>query len=416
MDVDNTATGSVDSGRVRSAYRPLAVGLLALIYAAVVSALALALAARDIALVGTLDKYLGDFRTALFSPRAPEQRSDIAVVLITEDTLLDYSVRSPISGKLIGALLEGIDRAKPKAIGLDFIFDRRTPVTADFIAAAKRVKSPLVLGAIDDRLAGLPRESLATQAEILREIDRPVGHLLLEHKVGFLASGNDTIRYLAANYTGQPKRTSLANVLTQAAGYRYEPPNRQIAWQLPPGDTSQSLYLTLNVPRHQPAVLDTDRNSVVPASWNELLHDRVVLVGASMVDRDRHAAPLSAIDDLRVPGVMIHAQAIAQRIDGSNGHSRDIRSLPIAAAFIFVTLTALACFMIGRRYRSGLHRQVMSVVGLALIGLLSIFAFWLLRIDLPSGALAFAWVAGTFGGSASDWVTGKIGLQDHVAT
>ena len=62
MDVDNTATDSVDSVRMRSASRPLAVGLLALIYAAIVSALALALAARDIALVGTLDKYLGDFR------------------------------------------------------------------------------------------------------------------------------------------------------------------------------------------------------------------------------------------------------------------------------------------------------------------------------------------------------------------
>ena len=380
-------------------------------YACASSALGLWLAARDIAVVDTVDKYLGDFRTALFSPRAAAQRADIAVVLIGETTLLDYDVRSPISGRLLGKVIEGIDRAGPKAIGLDFIFDRRTPYSAEFLAATKRVKSPLVLGAVDDRISGLPKESLETQAEILAAIGRPVGHLLLEHKAGLLATGNDTIRYVAGPYRGLLRRDSLASMLARAAKYNHEPANRLIAWQLEPTDTSQPLFLTLTVPRHPQDGVGGDTGTVVPDSWAELLHDRVVLVGANMVDRDQHTTPLSVIDGRRVPGVMIHAQALAQRLDGSTGHSRDIRALPIWSTFLFVTLVALVCFAAGRRYRSGTHKKVLGALGLCLIGVVSVLAFWLWQVDLPSGALALAWVAGTVGGNYGDWVLSWLGSR-----
>ena len=68
----------------------LARAAIALVLCALVAAAGLLMNQHNLALVDTLDKHIGDLRIALASPRSPAQRSDIAVVLITEETLLDY--------------------------------------------------------------------------------------------------------------------------------------------------------------------------------------------------------------------------------------------------------------------------------------------------------------------------------------
>ena len=57
------------------------------------------------------------------------------------------------------------------------------------------------------------------------------------------------------------------------------------------------------------------------------------------IARDQHLTPLSILDGTPMPGVYIHAQALAQRIDGN----RDIRRLPLPLIWLIAFLVSFAC-------------------------------------------------------------------------
>ena len=131
---------------------------------------------------------------------------------------------------------------------------RRTPATDELIATLRdRVKSKLVLGALDDRYLGEPvagvrdtpdalgRESLAVQEEMLAAIGKPAGHLWLERKAGLFTPGNATVRFVGgpnpkATPGSGPSRESFSAVIAKAAGHPHEPASRLISWQRPPAN------------------------------------------------------------------------------------------------------------------------------------------------------------------------------------
>ena len=224
--------------------------LPAVIFSMGVAALGLLLNGADISPVDTVDKLIGDYRIAWGSPRAAAQRSDIALVLITEETLLDYESRSPIDRGLVAGLIHAIDAAGPKVIGVDLILDRHTSRDAEFLQAIRQAKTPIVLGAIDDRLS-VPAESLSVQQDILSAANRPYGHLLLEKKAGFISINDGIVRFVAAPYHGAPSGDAFSAVIAREVGARHEPRNNVISWLKPPRD-GQPLFPSLFIPRHDP--------------------------------------------------------------------------------------------------------------------------------------------------------------------
>ena len=414
-------TSPAEPARTSSSARRLALAIVAGLYAGVVAAISLVLHRADLAIVHTFDKHVGDWRIALGSPLAAVQRSDIAIVLITEETLLDYESRSPIDRALVGELVRAIDSAGPKAIGVDLIFDRRTRNDARLLEALREAKARVVLGSVDARIAHIPAESLAIQAEFLKAAARPYGHLMLGRKESLLASHDSVVRYVAqpdgsgvrrpeaavvvGGTRGVPASAAEASpeafvdVLAAAAGIAVKPGVRLISWLRPP-DAQTDLFATLALPRHSPDAVRPALDGLFQPSWRELLKDRVVLIGATMIDRDQHTTPLSVLDRSQMAGVLIQAQALAQRIDGN----RDVREIPNWMVAVVAGVVALSCFLASRRH-TGLnpHGLFYGLLGVVLIGTASFLAFWLWRIDIPSIALATAWALGGVGGFVSNW-------------
>lgn len=365
-----------------------------LTYCAVVALFGLIV--QKLELIDDLDKRLADWRTSLLSERAAHTRDEIVVLQITGRTLADYEVQSPISGKLLTTLIREIDKAEPKVLGLDFYFIRQTQFTDTLITAIKAAQHDIVIGAVDDRLPGIEPESLTKQAEILKAAGRPKGHIFLERKLGLLDTGNDIIRYIGRPHPGTPSVPSFASVIASTAGYPYEPKSTLIAWQRPP--KSGILYKVFDIPRHKPTDLDQNPSVVLPPEIAKALRCKIVLLGANVADRDQHLTPLSASDGATMPGLLIHAQAVAQRIDGYNGHARDIRELPSWATLLTAFGVAVLCFQLARRLGSSGLDLVMSLMQTAFILCLAWFAFWYWRLESPSAALTVAWGGGTFGG------------------
>jgi adenylate cyclase len=394
----------------------------AVVLCTLIAAAGLVMNQYNLSMVDTLDKHLGDWRIALGSPRAPAQRPDIAVVLITEETLLDYESRSPIDRGLLAELIRAIDASAPRAMALDLIFDRRTRSDDRLLAALKGTKAPIVLGAIDRRIQG-PQQSLALQAEFLAAAGRPVGHLMLERKTGMLAGASDsTVRLVAGPAAGEESPRSdpapsavprsppeaFADMIARSAGANHRPAYRDISWLRRPA-SGEPLFMVLRLPQHDPETLKPALAGLFLDSWRELLKGRIVLVGAHMVDRDQHTTPLSILEGT-VPGVLIHAQALAQRLDGT----RDIVRWPWWIVFPIVTIVALACFAAARWTGLNPHGALFGLAGLALIGLASFLAYWLGRVDFPSIALTVAWLGGGAGGFGSEWLFRRLGVEKCV--
>ncbi|MDF0497338.1 CHASE2 domain-containing protein [Bradyrhizobium yuanmingense] len=339
------------------------------------------------------DRIGSDQRTVWLATRADRQRSDIALVTIGEDSLRDYPFISPISRTLLAALVCEIDAVAPKALGLDVIIEPPSPGDDDLIRAISIAKHPIVLGGIDDRYArsnpdeaALTQEGILFQENFARASGVSIGHIWLEHKTGFFHKDDETVRYVAASNVGHPSRESFSYVLAKAAGYDHRPISRIIAWLRPPQDQTTPLFPQLTVPRHKPDDLARGRKLFSSAEL-ELLKGRIVLVGATMSDRDRHKTPLSVRDGRRAPGVAIHAQVVAQIID-----ERDITETTNWAKLLLYFLTSAACLALSTFYKIHAHHEI-GAVAVALFGLA---LFWGFSIDIPVGPLIFVGMVSVF--------------------
>jgi CHASE2 domain-containing sensor protein len=239
---------------------------------------------------------------------------------------------------------------------------------------------------------------------------------MLERKIGRLPSGNDnTVRRLAEPLRQSsedrlckgvtPPSEPLADVAARVVGAKLNDGQRQIAWQRQPRGGSD-LFDTLAIPRHDPAMAGSLAAKLKSAAWPDRLKGRVVLIGAQMIDRDVHETPLSVLEG-PVPGVMIHAQAIAQRLDGH----RDISVLPFSLNLSAVALLAYATFWLARIVSRQLpevgvvswcYGKAWAVGGFVLIGLAGLLALRIGGIELSSIALATVWIGAGWGGKMSN--------------
>jgi CHASE2 domain-containing sensor protein len=137
-----------------------------------------------------------------------------------------------------------------------------------------------------------------------------------------------------------------------------------------------------------------------------VLKDRIVLIGARMIDRDKHSTPLSVLDSTTMPGVMVQAQVLAQRLDGD----RDITLLPLWIVLPIVGGVGLLCFVAARQLSLSANGLIYQTSGLLIVGIASFLAFAYYRVDLPSIALATAWAGGAVGGWHSDWLYRQFGV------
>jgi adenylate cyclase len=118
-----------------------------------------------------------------------------------------------------------------------------------------------------------------------------------------------------------------------------------------------------------------------------------VLIGGDFVDRDKHLTPLSIADGARLPGVVVHAQILAQLIDG-----RSLYTMPWLNELLLLIAVAFLGFLLSLRWRIKRFGWQLFFGGLVvLIGLGSIL-FVFFNIIAPSTTLFFAWTFGVTGG------------------
>jgi CHASE2 domain-containing sensor protein len=249
---------------------------------------------RHIALLRQGELLLDDFRLAYFAPPR-EQHSDIVVLTIDEETLTQFPFRSPINRRLIADLVQTLAERNVRALGIDLIFDQPTNADDDraLQAALDAFGAPTII-AIGDTTNGLTPRQLAFQEEFLK--GRTVG------LAGMLMTAG-VVRHIYPGEEGSGGfQPSFAAALAEVVGVAPPTAAQELYYRLPKDGTPA----IRNFPaRH----LQT-----LPPAW---FTGKIVLLGADLPNQDTFRTPLSvAQSGATMAGIFIHAQALAQLIDG----------------------------------------------------------------------------------------------------
>ncbi|MEL6297023.1 MAG: CHASE2 domain-containing protein [Pseudomonadota bacterium] len=349
---------------------------------ALATALTVDVAARKSFLLW-LEHWTGDIRTAMFADRRDSQHPGVVVVSVTDETLTAFPYRTPVDRAFLAKLIKTLDSMQPRAIGLDMLMIHPTEPDkdADLVATLKSTRTPFVIAAADSRIV-LTDAERAAQTAFIAATNAAPGYANL------LTGGDQVVRHIAAADGTTDYGISFAAALAGANPAPRDTP-RRIAWLLKPKDNSDT-FLTLPAHLIQPPSLPAP--SPTANALARFVKDRIILIGADLPDIDRHLTPLPEWEGEEVPGVMLHAQAVAQMLDG-----REITPLRREVLMWLYGLLALIGAWIGER----LGLLAYSALGgsmLVLIAGIDIALFVLTRQFLPFGACAIAVMLGMIGG------------------
>ena len=303
------------------------------------------------------------FQATAFRLVAPVQppHPRLALIGIGEATLDAFPYRSPVDRAFLARLIKDLAKAGVAAIGLDLLLDQKTEPAKDAALreAMRQAGVPVVVISVAPETA-LPPARAQVLAEFLEGVASGTANLPREVFDG-------TVREHVPRHpdTGAP---SFAAALAGALGAAVPDQPFALAWRR----TAQGPVAP---------VYPAEAVSLLPAEW---LRGRVALIGSMQPGIDEHRTIASTFGRPSF-GIEIHAQALAQMLDGN------------AAA--------------GTRFA---WREALAVAGMAALGLLAGARLAGRPLLLALGGLGAAYLAAVLAVQAAGGVAWP-GLQPILA-
>jgi len=313
-----------------------------------------------------LETFARDVRLSRAWPSRPLD-SDIVVVAVTDKSLASYPYLSPIDRALLAQLLQTVDQAKPKVVGLDVLLDRPTHPERDAILAAtlRQFKTPLVLA------RSTPRgQEGRFEKTTLANLTTGTANLAADSTDGVIR------RLLVWDALGSP---TLAGALAQALGRELPENGAPIDFGLTAAGVLPFQII--------PAELLVDDPDAAP-----LLRGKIVLIGGLVGGSDVHSTPLrfaATPTGAAMPGVLIHAFQLRQLLGPPP---------PLAPQWIWPGLAVTAAAILGLAVGRSIWPTVLQF-GLWAVGVLglTLAAFALAAAGLFMVNMTTVWLAFAIG-------------------
>ncbi|CCQ72578.1 CHASE2 domain-containing protein [Magnetospira sp. QH-2] len=326
---------------------------------------------RYVPLLAALENRLADLRVATLAPSLPPHER-IILATLTEETLARFPYRSPVDRGFLADLLTTLQDKGAAAVGLDILLDQPTESAKDSVL--RRVVANLqmpFIAAYATEQDQLTAQQAAYLDEFLSKDHRALVNLMRDRVDG-------AVRWV---YPGGERNGTWVPgfVAALAASQGTTPPKtvQPMVWRQPPGPDQPAFK---RFPAHAMGFL--------PADWIE---GKIVLIGVDLPFEDRHRTPFSGFRDGPgdVPGVAIHAHALAQVLDGSRPTGREDW-----AAWMVIALGALLGLLLARPSWSMAPKVLGGLAALA-TGWVILFALyatlqWQLPLIGPSAAYVLA--------------------------
>ncbi len=333
-----------------------------------------------------LEYWTADWRTAFLSDTRKSEHPRICVVVIDDKTLEPYPYLSPTDRGLLAEIVAAAKKAGAAVLGLDFYFVKATEPDKDaaLLAALRpdETSTQIVVGVADERVR-LNESQRAFQTQYLAQIDRPKGYLNLK------LEADGAVRYKPSAADNPTVPLSFAQAVAKAAGAPTSNGSSRIAWLL--GPAGKSPFAIIRAEDLIAAVRDP--SSQASRGVLAKIKGRIVLVGVDRPFLDQHVTPLGVRSGAKMAGILVHAQMVAELLDG-----RSVRELSRRQTQILVLGMWLAGCMLSwlaSHHGFNLGRWTLGTILFVAIDV-ALFARW--RLVLPFTMGMAAWMLGVTAG------------------
>jgi adenylate cyclase len=327
----------------------------------------------ELPLAGDAERGLYDWRFYRSAERVMENDPRITLVTYNDETLAQLQKRSPLDRHLLSQALRALDAQRPRAIAIDILIDQTQQEDAELLETLRQMRTPVFLAYASSERN--PDQISYEQEQFLRGFLRqaaagPVRPTSIRQETD---SSDNAVRRWPAARQGLPPL--MANALT-ADHPDFRTYTRSIDFRLPGSDE-------VPVFTNFPIQLVRDAGDGLRSQ----IEGRYILIGGDINDLDDYSTPMTRFTDGRMKGLEVHAQMLAQQLDG-----RMPVAIPSWVLWLAAFLSVLAGGLTGLVDLRSWKLWLILAVQVAILAWLpfQLQAMHVDTIDLP----AFGWGAG----------------------
>jgi adenylate cyclase len=255
-----------------------------------------------IPLANDAERSLYDMRMVRAAPRVPQDER-IVMVNFNDETLEKLGKRSPLDRKMLADALAAIDAMKPAAIGIDILIDQAQAEDPILIETFRKMKTPTYLAFASNETNPEYMQYWQEQflTNFLKEVAggpvRPASIMLQPDQA------DGVIR----SWPEQPRSLPplLGNAMT-SINPAFRNYTRSIDFLLP-ANPDEPVFSKLPIEN-----FTEDWASAL----RPMIEGRYVLIGGDIQDQDDYETPMSRSTGQLTKGIEVHAQLLAQLLDG----------------------------------------------------------------------------------------------------
>ncbi|RVT43607.1 adenylate/guanylate cyclase domain-containing protein [Sphingobium algorifonticola] len=272
--------------------------------------------------VGDAERTLYDLRMTHFAPRV-DQDPRVVLIVYNDQTLIATKKRSPLDRATLARALRTIDGLGAKSIGIDILIDQPQDEDAELIATLRAMKTPTYLGYAE--VADNAEQIIYEQQQFLDAfIARARTARVKPASIRLEADADNVARSWPAQLPSLP--TILVQAMAPSPAFeRYR---GSIRYRLP-ADPDRPVFASF------PIDLFTD--PATGAAFVDQVRGRHVMIGGDIVDNDQFETPMSTTSGKSMIGLEVHANMLAQSLDGAA-----LRPVPAAILWAVAILAVLS--------------------------------------------------------------------------
>ncbi|MXP45803.1 CHASE2 domain-containing protein [Altererythrobacter luteolus] len=364
---------------------------LALTILLVVIALIIARFGWSMPIIAQAETGMYDLRAYEVAGRnAVEQDDRIIMVVYDEQTLIKARKRSPLDRGILIQTLQNLDAMGAKAIGIDILFDQPQDEDAQLIETLRAMQTPVSVAYVlqDANEGDIVYDQQQYLEEFLAQLEgsnaRPAS-IQLSDEFGVTRLWPTADERLPPTLT----RSMLASAGQQAAmmpGYegaiRY-----RLGLRSGQNDEVSGGQNAVREDLFPKFPIDFFADPETAEFADELVAGKYILIGGDLVDYDRVATTMTEATGFEPPGLQVHAEMMAQMLDGAK-LPKPLPATLWAFAILFVSTAVLTGLLEWGSWR------IYALLGVQFLIMLGIPFVMHFRGADTYGLPAVGWLAG----------------------
>ena len=270
-------------------------------------AIAFARFSWQLPLAGDAERALYDMRYFRAVPVVDGQDPRIVLVYYDDKTLEQLGKRSPLDRKMLADALKTLDQMRPKAIGIDILFDQAQAEDPLLIDQLRRMKTPTWLGFASSEANQAQMEDW--QEAFLRDFLRQVSSGPV--RPASIRVEEDSEDAVTRRWPTQPRTLPplLSNALTPVHP-EFRDYRGAIEYRLPK-DHEAGVFTKFAI-----EFMAIDFGGQIPEEVRQQIAGKYVLIGGNIKDLDDFVTPMTRSTNQWTKGLEVHAHMLAQLLDG----------------------------------------------------------------------------------------------------